>query len=103
MSCSCVDVAGCPDYSIAGCPDYSIAGCPDYSIAGCPDYSIAGCPDYSISSFDHFSLPPEAMDIDHDQPATLDLPSNQVTVLKGHESEVFTCAWSPSADIIVSG
>lgn len=45
----------------------------------------------------------EAMDIDHDQPATLDLPSNQVTVLKGHESEVFTCAWSPSADIIVSG
>ena len=56
-----------------------------------------------VTSFGHFSLPPEPMDIDHDQSAPLDLPSNQVTVLKGHESEVFTCAWSPSADIIVSG
>ena len=34
---------------------------------------------------------------------SLDLPTNQVTVLTGHKSEVFTCAWSPSADIIVSG
>ena len=43
------------------------------------------------------------MDVDRDQGAPLDLLTNQVTVLTGHESEVFTCAWSPSADIIVSG
>ena len=36
-------------------------------------------------------------------PSALDLPSSRVTVLRGHQSEVFTCAWSPVADIIVSG
>ena len=45
----------------------------------------------------------EPMDLDRSQSASLDLPTNQVTVLTGHESEVFTCAWSPTADIIVSG
>ena len=46
---------------------------------------------------------PEPMDVDRGPPALLDLPTNQVTILTGHESEVFTCAWSPSDDIIVSG
>ena len=36
-------------------------------------------------------------------PPSTDLPPSRVTVLRGHESEVFTCAWSPSGDIIVSG
>ena len=35
--------------------------------------------------------------------STLDLPSSKVTVLHGHQSEVFTCGWSPQGDIIVSG
>lgn len=34
--------------------------------------------------------------------STLVDPS-RVTVLRGHSSEVFTCAWSPVANIIVSG
>jgi len=36
-------------------------------------------------------------------PPSTDVPPGRVTVLRGHESEVFTCAWSPSGDIIVSG
>ena len=31
------------------------------------------------------------------------LDSSKITVLRGHSSEVFTCAWSPMANIIVSG
>lgn len=56
----------------------------------------------------------DAMDVDHPSspvgastggsglPA-LDLPSSKVTVLRGHQSEVFTCAWNPQGDMIVSG
>lgn len=33
----------------------------------------------------------------------LDILSSKVTVLRGHQSEVFTCAWSPEGDTIVSG
>lgn len=53
------------------------------------------------------------MDVDHQtSPASgstgnalpsLDLPVSKVTVLHGHQSEVFTCAWNPQGDIIVSG
>lgn len=34
---------------------------------------------------------------------SLDLPQSKVAVLRGHQSEVFTCAWSPQGDSIVSG
>ena len=33
----------------------------------------------------------------------LDLHPSKVTTLRGHKSEVFTCAWNPQGDTIVSG
>lgn len=45
------------------------------------------------------------MDVDRIDASTLpkDHPSNLVKVLKGHESEVFTCAWSPNGNILLTG
>ena len=50
------------------------------------------------------------MDVDHHAPSSggsatssLDVTSSKVTVLRGHQSEVFTCAWNPEGDTIVSG
>ena len=34
---------------------------------------------------------------------SVEIPSNRVTVLRGHESEVFICAWNPTHDILASG
>lgn len=33
----------------------------------------------------------------------LEIPASRVTVLKGHESEVFICAWNPQKDLLASG
>lgn len=34
---------------------------------------------------------------------TLEIPPSRVTVLSGHESEVFICAWNPQKDLLASG
>jgi transducin (beta)-like 1 len=34
---------------------------------------------------------------------SIEIPSNRVTVLRGHESEVFICAWNPNHDLLASG
>ncbi|CAF4212615.1 unnamed protein product [Rotaria socialis] len=34
---------------------------------------------------------------------TVEIPANRVTVLRGHESEVFICAWNPTHDLLASG
>ena len=34
---------------------------------------------------------------------TIEIPSNKVTVLSGHESEVFICSWNPVQDLLASG
>ncbi|CAF1131338.1 unnamed protein product [Rotaria sordida] len=34
---------------------------------------------------------------------SVDIPQNRVTVLRGHESEVFICAWNPTHDLLASG
>ncbi|XP_024906753.1 F-box-like/WD repeat-containing protein TBL1X [Pteropus alecto] len=39
------------------------------------------------------------MDIDGD----VEIPPSKATVLRGHESEVFICAWNPVSDLLASG
>ena len=39
------------------------------------------------------------MDIDRN----IEIPPNKATVLRGHESEVFICAWNPTNDLLASG
>ena len=34
---------------------------------------------------------------------SIDIPQHRVTVLRGHESEVFICAWNPTHDLLASG
>ncbi|CAG0886039.1 unnamed protein product, partial [Darwinula stevensoni] len=41
----------------------------------------------------------EAMQLDE----SLEIPASRATVLKGHESEVFICAWNPVTDLLASG
>jgi len=41
----------------------------------------------------------ETMEIDEAQ----EILANKSTVLQGHESEVFICAWSPTSDLLASG
>lgn len=41
----------------------------------------------------------ENMEVDQ----SIEIPSSKATVLRGHESEVFICAWNPSTDLLASG
>lgn len=41
----------------------------------------------------------ESMDVDQ----SIEIPPSKATVLRGHESEVFICAWNPSRDLLASG
>ncbi|KAG8230951.1 hypothetical protein J437_LFUL010836 [Ladona fulva] len=34
---------------------------------------------------------------------SIEIPPNKATVLRGHESEVFICAWNPTTDLLASG
>lgn len=49
----------------------------------------------NVSSDNHGEL----MEMDMD----VELPPNKATVLRGHESEVFICAWNPVSDLLASG
>lgn len=49
-----------------------------------------------ITSSDNHSEPME-MDVD------VEIPASKATVLRGHESEVFICAWNPVSDLLASG
>lgn len=48
-------------------------------------------------------VPPD----NHSKPMEIDgdveIPSSKATVLRGHESEVFICAWNPVSDLLASG
>lgn len=34
---------------------------------------------------------------------SIEIPASKATVLRGHESEVFICAWNPTTDLLASG
>ena len=51
---------------------------------------------YHIFSANHTG---DNMEVD----GSLEIPSNKATVLRGHESEVFICAWNPVNDLLASG
>jgi len=42
---------------------------------------------------------PDTVDVDQ----SIEIPASKATVLRGHESEVFICAWNPSRDLLASG
>jgi len=35
--------------------------------------------------------------------SSIEIPAEKSTILKGHESEVFICAWNPTTDLLASG
>lgn len=43
--------------------------------------------------------PADSMEVDQ----SIEIPASKATVLRGHESEVFICAWNPSTDLLASG
>ena len=55
-----------------------------------PYYSI------SVPTTNHTTEP---MEID----GSIEIPSSKASVLRGHESEVFICAWNPTNDLLASG
>lgn len=38
-----------------------------------------------------------------DMDVEVEIPASKATVLRGHESEVFICAWNPVSDLLASG
>ncbi|KAM0066624.1 putative transcription factor WD40-like family [Helianthus debilis subsp. tardiflorus] len=47
---------------------------------------------------------PEPMEVDtNSTPLSSLIPNSDVTVLEGHTSEVFVCAWSPTGSLLASG
>lgn len=45
---------------------------------------------------DHLS---DMMEVDR----VVEIPASKAMVLRGHESEVFICAWNPVSDLLASG
>lgn len=41
----------------------------------------------------------QSMEVD----GSIEIPASKATVLRGHESEVFICAWNPTTDLLASG
>lgn len=46
--------------------------------------------------------PDEVLNTDENG-SSIEISNSKVTILRGHESEVFICAWNPSSDFLASG
>lgn len=51
----------------------------------------------------HFQQQFNNVGLNANQLNNMEIPQNRVTVLSGHESEVFICAWNPVQDLLASG
>jgi len=56
--------------------------------------------DSDIQSMDHDGMSPEILEASE---GPIEIPQSQITTLEGHTSEVFICAWSPTASLLASG
>lgn len=81
-----VGQAPCPTSAQSAVPSSTTSG----SGAGGAGGGGAGTPGSAVV---------EAMDIDQ----SIEIPESKARVLRGHESEVFICAWNPSRDLLASG
>eukprot|EP00092_Neocalanus_flemingeri_P018617 GFUD01020161.1.p1 GENE.GFUD01020161.1~~GFUD01020161.1.p1 ORF type:complete len:492 (+),score=91.24 GFUD01020161.1:223-1698(+) len=68
-----------------------------------------GKPPAGIKQEQPNSAPEEGVPLNQDNPAEpmviegIEIPVEKATVLKGHDSEVFICAWNPMKDLLASG
>ncbi|KAE8749274.1 hypothetical protein FOCC_FOCC003981 [Frankliniella occidentalis] len=46
---------------------------------------------------------PQPSDVAMEVDGSIEIPPSKTTVLRGHESEVFICAWNPTTDLLASG
>lgn len=65
----------------------------------CNDYQGTTCSAATTTGGAATPSAPESMDMDQ----SIEIPASKATVLRGHESEVFICAWNPSTDLLASG
>lgn len=47
--------------------------------------------------------PPIQNNTEMEVDVNIEIPASKATVLRGHESEVFICAWNPTTDLLASG
>ncbi|KAK2491173.1 hypothetical protein MC885_014843 [Smutsia gigantea] len=67
-------------------------------------FHLFGC---HVTVTERHQVPKSRCCHNHSKPMEIDgdveIPPNKATVLRGHESEVFICAWNPVSDLLASG
>ena len=82
----------------------SRSGTPQSSNATIPP--IASSATFSMNPTVIASLPNSNNSVTHthQEPVnSIDIPASRATILRGHDSEVFICAWNPTSDLLASG